>query len=390
MNSNADNQQLPEERGIPSVSDSSERRGRPVLAAIFVLFMLLVGGALAAYFIFGKKSTDEEVTAEETQPDKSGAPPITFANAPPPPPDAELALQQGQQPGYVDPGQPAGAPQPGANGQVQPPPPKPTLDRSRSTMMVHEAAGGDTSSGGSAVADIIAAASASTQGGGLGGGGASSGLGAMLKGTATPGSSASMLSDRNMTIAQGQMIDCVLKTRLDSTVPGMATCVVTRNLYSDNGRVVLVERGSEVVGEYSQGVQQGKARLFVLWTRLRTPNGVIIALESPGTDALGASGLPGHVNHHFWRRFGAAMLLSVIDDTAAYIANGRNSGGTTVNYGAGTSDAASQLADRVLESTINIPPTLTKNQGDRINIFIARDLYFGDVYGLASTSTNNR
>src|SRR6185369_2086107 len=89
--------------------------------------------------------------------------------------------------------------------------------------------------------------------------------------------------------------------RLD--VPGMSRCLLTRNVYSSDGKVLLLERGSRITGQYQGGMQQGKARIFVLWSRVETPKGVIVNLDSPGTDPLGRSGHEGYINTHFWERF---------------------------------------------------------------------------------------
>lgn len=209
-------------------------------------------------------------------------------------------------------------------------------------------------------------------------------LGQALMPTVAKGTAAKRTIDRNYLIAKGGFLDCALETRLDSTVPGMTSCILTRTVYSDNGKVVLLERGSKVTGQYQGGIKHGQARIFVLWNRIQTPNGVVIDLNSPGTDALGASGLDGFVDRHFWERFGGAILMSLIDDMAALVSKdtGSNSGNTQINFG-GTSQAASNVSTEVIKQTINIPPTLQKNHGDHINIYVARDLDFRSVYDLA-------
>ena len=60
-----------------------------------------------------------------------------------------------------------------------------------------------------------------------------------------------MLGDRNMILPKGRSIDCGLSMRLVSDLPGLASCIVSQNVYSDNGKVLLLERGSEAAGEYS-------------------------------------------------------------------------------------------------------------------------------------------
>ena len=216
--------------------------------------------------------------------------------------------------------------------------------------------------------------------------GQQNGLGASLQPTSTPKAQASMIGNRNYVIPKGTTIDCVLNTAINSTVPGMTSCTLTRNIYSDNGKVLLLERGSVATGEFKADIKVGQSRIFVLWSRVKTPNGVVINLDSPGADSLGRSGFGGDIDNHWWERIGSAFMLSLVQDAIGYAATrgANNNNGASQMYFQNTQQAGNQMASKVLEGTINIPPTLTKNQGERVSIFVARDLDFTGVYGLTT------
>jgi Bacterial conjugation TrbI-like protein len=80
--------------------------------------------------------------------------------------------------------------------------------------------------------------------------------------------------------------------------------------------IVLMEKGTKIVGEYQGGLNRGQYRLFVLWTRAVTPRGIAIDVASSATDALGRGGVDGRVNNFFWQRFGTALLFSLVEDAA--------------------------------------------------------------------------
>jgi type IV secretion system protein VirB10 len=225
-----------------------------------------------------------------------------------------------------------------------------------------------------------------TDGGGLRTGSTSNtGLfGGELAKSATPRVVAGQLGDRNLTLPKGTAFTCALKTRVVSAASGLVGCQVQRNVYSDNGRVLLIERGSHLDGEYRMTtVRPGTVRIPVVWTRIRTPNGVTVDIDSPGTGPLGESGIDGYVDNRWGERIGAAMLLSVIDDAVKLVIQNQSSegGGNTVILQSTTSNT-SKLAEKVLDSTINIPPLIYQHQGGIVGIYVARDVDFSSVYQL--------
>lgn len=344
------------ERGPVTVPQRRTRKGH-MIGFVFIALVSIVGAALA-YGALVKSNKPKEAKAQtEMLSNESTVPQKTFLPAPPAPQPPAAAGDQAT----VD----------SSKDTSRSTPEDDLQSRRLGSPLIPSGQGAQSSP-----APVSRPADLSTEVGKAPGS-----LSAALVSTDTPPRAAGMITNKNLTIAKGIFIDCVLETRIDSTVPGMTSCVVTRNIYGDNGKVLLVERGSKITGEYQSGMQQGQTRIFVLWNRIKTVHGVTINLDSPGTDPLGGSGMPGYVNRHFGERFGAAILLSMIDDAFATAANltQRSHDNQTIVYNSSSSNA-NQMAAEALRNTINIPPTLYKNQGERINVLVARDLSFEGVY----------
>ena len=106
----------------------------------------------------------------------------------------------------------------------------------------------------------------------------------------------------------------------------------------------------------------------------------------------------GDVDHHFWRRVGGALLLSVVDaglqgaslGLAASLSkaqggnnNGGNGGGGLSYYNFGSQGQS--LAGSMLQSTVTIPDTLHRDQGLPCSIFVGSDLDFSGIYSMKVT-----
>ncbi|QYJ08606.1 TrbI/VirB10 family protein [Qipengyuania flava] len=174
------------------------------------------------------------------------------------------------------------------------------------------------------------------------------------------------------TVTQGTLIPAILETAIDTNVPGYVRAVVSQDVRSFDGTKVLVPRSSRLIGQYQSGLQNGQKRAYVIWTRLIRPDGASVNLASPAIGFDGTTGLAGKVSgNSFFKRFGSAMLLSVVGGVGSLVSGGA----AGVLVGGASQSAAATAAQQDGQRG----PTVRVRQGEPIRIFTARDLDFSAV-----------
>ena len=195
----------------------------------------------------------------------------------------------------------------------------------------------------------------------------------------TPAVQARLLPSLGYTVTEGTVIPGVLETAISSDLPGMVRAINSADVYSHDGSQLLIPKGSRLVGRYQSDIRRGQSRVFIIWNRILRADGMSILINSPGTDPLGRAGLEGDVDTHFFRIFGAAILLSILDgglDVAIEMARRQGDDNTMIIQNDSGLSRAGEIA---LQDSIQIQPTIHVDQGTRISILVARDLDFRSV-----------
>lgn len=183
---------------------------------------------------------------------------------------------------------------------------------------------------------------------------------------------ATVIRNRSALVPQGTLIRAVLETPLNSSRPGLARAVVSRDALSFDGSRILIPRGSRLIGEFQADAGSDARRVLVTWTRLIRPDGVAIRIGSPAGDALGGAGIAGRVNTHFFERFANAVLQSALIVGVSLASQPTNGNSVFVAL----PGQAATLGQQLLPN-INPRVTIKVRQGTEISIFVARDLDFG-------------
>lgn len=183
-------------------------------------------------------------------------------------------------------------------------------------------------------------------------------------------------------IREGTLVEAYLVTGVHSDLPGEVVAQVSRNVYdSETQQVLLIPRGTRLIGSYDNQIAVDQSRLLVAWTRMVFPDGRSVTL--PGLmskDAAGASGLTGRVNRHYWQAFGNAMMLAVVGGSLSYAASRGRQGGafgypTPGEVMAGSvATELSRVATEILRGSVMRRPTIQIPAGTRFNVFMNGDL----------------
>lgn len=374
-----------------TVADRSVRRKQLLGGAILVLT-----GVAAAYFVVtgGQPQQGDALAGDEEFSTTSFRPPSFVRNGatqpkptqsdvlqiPPPPPPPPKEAERSETSEFNVPPPPVAAQQ----ADLEPPPAEDEFPkRYRSNMIVFDNKGGSSSK----------EQLGSTSGEGQGGAGTGEDRNSKFLAAAISRDDRTAQARRidriDALVAEGTLIPGILETAIVSDLPGQISAVVSQDVYSFDGRRVLIPTGTRLIGEYQSDIVRGQKRVFVIWTRLLRDDGVSLRLDSIGADSLGRSGLTGRVDNRYKERFGAAILLSIIGGGASYLAGGGSQSATAGgDDGQRAQDLArttlaqtfSDMANQALGDSLKIPPTISIPQGERIFVFVRQDLDFSALY----------
>ncbi|WP_226561668.1 TrbI/VirB10 family protein [Salipiger thiooxidans] len=184
---------------------------------------------------------------------------------------------------------------------------------------------------------------------------------------------AEVIANPSNTVVQGTMIQAIMETALDSSLPGQTRAIISEGVYSYDGTRLLIPRGSRLIGRYRSGVEVAQRRVTIAWDRIILPTDQTIRISSFGGDELGRSGVTGFVDTRFGERFGSAALISIIS-AAPSVAASEVEDETTADVLEDVGDDLADATDSVIGEYLSIGPVIYVDQGARVTVMVDRDL----------------
>ena len=201
------------------------------------------------------------------------------------------------------------------------------------------------------------------------------------------------VTDLSRVILQGKVISAVLETAVDTDLAATVRAVITRDVYAEEGKNILIPRGSRVVGTYATNVSSGQTRVTINWNRIIRVDGMSLNIASIGADRLGRAGVQGDLDNRYAQQLANSFLSSVLSvgtSLAVEKLNGSTgitntisslTGETTTTSGKASDyaliDATQQFMDdakSIVDDIADQKPVIRIPQGEKIIIMVTQDV----------------
>lgn len=174
-------------------------------------------------------------------------------------------------------------------------------------------------------------------------------------------------------VMPGTLINVVLETGVDSSLPGVVVGRVARPVFDRSMRRVLIDAGARVLGRYNPRTAPGQARVQVSWTQLITTQGALVELGGmPGVDLGGMSGWGGEVDRHVGDLFTGSALAATLGASNAALAGPTNALNVTPRQAAlsGGSKPVLDVGEGLVRQAIERPPTIRVAPGALVGLLV--------------------
>lgn len=92
--------------------------------------------------------------------------------------------------------------------------------------------------------------------------------------------------------------------------------------------------------------------------------------------------MSGWIDNHYVQRFSGALMVGMVPDVMGALSNQAGKKDRNTDYTENSREAFADMAKETLKNSINIPPTLYKNQGEIITLITNQDIDFSHIYQL--------
>ncbi len=186
-------------------------------------------------------------------------------------------------------------------------------------------------------------------------------------------------SGKRYVVFEGTILETLLINRLNGTFAGPVDCLVTTDIYSHDRQQVLIPAGTKVLGEARKVEAFGQQRLAIFFHRLIMPDGYSVSLDQfKGLNQIGETALRDKVNNHYLQIFGTSVAVGILGGISQAGTGNVFTSSPLDRARAGLGSSLANSSTEILDRFLNILPTVTIREGNRVKIYLSGDLLLPD------------